>query len=293
MAQFFIGVDGGGTSCRVALSNDRGIVIGRSVGGSANILTDMEGAIANITKAARSACLSAGVDFEVLSHCGAVLGLAGANIATVAAEVSRRLPFYQCSIETDACIAVHGALGAGDGVVAILGTGSVFSSKRGEAVHSIGGWGFAVGDQASGAWLGRRLLEDVLLANDGVRKGSQLTRDTLADFGNSPEMLVEAAKSFVPGDYAAFAPRIFEMARDGDCVAFELLRAGSGAIEQALGVLMRDGDDLCLLGGLGVPYHPWLSVDIQARIKKPVGDALNGASQMAIDRFSYVGDVHA
>ena len=42
--------------------------------------------------------------------------------------------------------------------------------RDGEA-RAIGGWGFLVGDQGSGARIGRDLLEETLLAHDGIRPG--------------------------------------------------------------------------------------------------------------------------
>jgi len=60
------------------------------------------------------------------------------------------LPFARIRIETDAVAAAKGALRDEDGIVAALGTGSVFAAQRGGEVRQIGGWGLVLGDEGSG-----------------------------------------------------------------------------------------------------------------------------------------------
>ena len=43
--------------------------------------------------------------------------------------------------------------------MAILGTGTAYMVRKDGASRAIGGWGFQVGDQGSGARIGRDLLE--------------------------------------------------------------------------------------------------------------------------------------
>ena len=144
-----------------------GRILGRGEAASANIWTDPEGARANILAAAQAALDDAGGGGR-LAELRAVLGLAGANVPAAAARLAERLPFARARIESDAVIALKGALGEDDGITAALGTGSIFGVQRGGAVRMIGGWGFLLGDQGSGARMGRALLEAALLAHDGL-----------------------------------------------------------------------------------------------------------------------------
>ena len=166
----FLGIDGGGTGCRAAVADREGRVLGRGQGGSANIWTDPEGALASILAAAGSAAEEAGVEPARLV---AVLGLAGANMAGAGERLAGRLPFASVRIETDAVVALKGAVGAGDGITATLGTGSVFGVQRAGRTRIVGGWGFLLGDQGSGARIGRALLEAALLAHDAAGRGSE------------------------------------------------------------------------------------------------------------------------
>ncbi|AMX96011.1 N-acetylglucosamine kinase [Mesorhizobium sp. M7A.F.Ca.US.014.04.1.1] len=284
---FVLGIDGGGTSCRAALATADGTVIGRAKSGAANIRTDLTGARSNIVEAARQAFLVAGQDPELIPRTPAILGLAGANVGTYRQQLEAILPFSISRVETDAEIALEGAVGAGDGAMAILGTGTAYMARRQGKSRAIGGWGFQVGDQGSGARIGRDLLEQTLLAYDGVRAGSPLTQSMLAVFRNNPEDVVEFTTNAKPGDFGGFAPKVFEHAEKGDSVANWILDRVVADVEASLGALdLADDAPLCLLGGLAPLYAPRLSARYRALLKPPLDDALGGAVQMAVRLFA-------
>ena len=284
---FVLGIDGGGTSCRAALATANGIVLARAKSGAANIRTDLTGARANIVEAARQAFIAAGQDPEQIAETPAILGLAGANVGTYRQQLEAILPFSISRVETDAEIALEGAVGSGDGAMAILGTGTAYMARRNGKSRAIGGWGFQVGDQGSGARIGRDLLEQTLLAHDGVREGSPLTDAMMAIFRNNPEDVVEFTTNAKPGDFGGFAPKVFEHAEKGDAVANWIVDKAVADVEAALGALDLSHDaPLCLLGGLAPLYAPRLSQRYQALLKAPLDDALGGAVQMAARIFA-------
>lgn len=284
---FVLGIDGGGTSCRAALATADGIVVGRAKSGAANIRTDLTGARANIVDAARQAFVAAGQDPELIPQTPAILGLAGANVGTYRQQLEAILPFSQSRVETDAEIALEGAVGSGDGAMAILGTGTAYMARKNGKSRAIGGWGFQVGDQGSGARIGRDLLEQTLLAHDGIREGSPLTQAMLAIFRNNPEDVVEFTTNAKPGDFGGFAPKVFDHAEKGDAVANWILDKAVADVAAALGALDLSGEaPLCLLGGLAPLYAPRLSTRYRALLKPPLDDALGGAVQMAVRIFA-------
>ncbi|WP_296744482.1 N-acetylglucosamine kinase [Mesorhizobium sp.] len=284
--KFVLGIDGGGTSCRAALAAADGVIIGRAKSGAANIRTDLTGARTNIVEAARQAFIAAGEDPELIPQTPAILGLAGANVGTYRQQLEAILPFSRSRVETDAEIALEGAVGSGDGAMAILGTGTAYMARKGGKSRAIGGWGFQVGDQGSGARIGRDLLEQTLLAYDGIRPGSPLTETMLGVFRNNPEDVVEFTTNAKPGDFGGFAPKVFEHAAKGDIVANWILDKAVADVEASLGALdLADDAPLCLLGGLAPLYAPRLSARYQALLKSPLDDALGGAVQMAARIF--------
>src|SRR5262245_13970862 len=80
-AQFFLGIDGGGTNCRARVRNAEGRLVGEALGGPSNIATDPVEAIANITKVAEAAFAKGGMPLSRLAQCSACFGLAGANMS--------------------------------------------------------------------------------------------------------------------------------------------------------------------------------------------------------------------
>ncbi|MBZ9680906.1 N-acetylglucosamine kinase [Mesorhizobium sp. ESP6-5] len=285
--KFVLGIDGGGTSCRAALATADGAVVGRAKSGAANIRTDLTGARSNIVDAARQAFIAAGQDPDLIPQTPAILGLAGANVGTYRQQLEAILPFSTSRVETDAEIALEGAVGSGDGAMAILGTGTAYMARRDGKSRAIGGWGFQVGDQGSGARIGRDLLEQTLLAHDGVRQASPLTDSMMAVFRNNPEDVVEFTTNAKPGDFGGFAPKVFEHAQKGDIVANWILDKAVADVEASLGALdLAAGAPLCLLGGLAPLYAPRLSARYRALLKEPLDDALGGAVQMAARLFA-------
>ena len=106
MPEFLIGIDGGGTSCRAAVATADGTVIGTAQAGPANILTDLDGALANIVCASRAAFANAGLDAEDHSTASTLLGLAGSNVEGVTERLTARLPFRRSEVVSDGEIAL-------------------------------------------------------------------------------------------------------------------------------------------------------------------------------------------
>ncbi len=284
--KYLVGVDGGGSGCRAALADSGGNILGRGECGSANIMTDFDGARSNIMKAVELAFHDAGVDVSEIPDAAAVLGLAGANGQDYARFIEAELPFRKIRIETDADTALQGAIGHGDGTVAIIGTGSVYVSRQNGKTRTVGGWGFNVGDLGSGARLGSSLLQEVLLAYDHVKEGSPLTQEVLASFDGDPVKLSDFAHFAQPGDFARFAPMVFEYAAEGDFVARLIRDKAVDDVEAELAAILPEGASVfCLLGGLGHRYAPLLKPQFREIIVDPKGDALSGAVSLGIDLF--------
>jgi glucosamine kinase len=271
-----VGVDGGGTGCRAAVADAEGRVLGRGEAGPANIASDPEGARASILAAVGAALAAAGLPAERLAGARAGLGLAGANAAGAAAWLGPRLPFAAARIETDAVAATLGALGGADGVVAALGTGSVFAASRAGVIRQIGGWGLILGDEGSGAWIGRAVCARALRALDGFVPMTPLLAALLEEHGGA-EGVVGFSLRARPADWAALAPRVV----GSDDPAAEAVMAQAVAdVAEAVG-LLRAGDDLpvVFLGGLGAVYAARLAG--RWRIEAARGTALDGALRLA------------
>ena len=151
---YFLGIDGGGSRCRARIRNFNGTLLGEAVGGSSNIYLSFAGALANILATAEEAAAKAGLKTNDL-HAG--LGLAGIVTSKGADKiVAANLPFASVTADNDAYVACVGAFAGGDGGIVIGGTGSIGFALVNNVRHMVGGWGFALGDHGSGAWLGHQ-----------------------------------------------------------------------------------------------------------------------------------------
>ena len=274
-----IGVDGGGTACRLAVLREGQRV--ELTMGAANVTTDRETAIALVLAGLEELADRAGLGMAELQDFPAHLGLAGIMSEEDAADVARALPLSRVRITDDQSTAVIGALGEKDGAVSSIGTGSFVARRRGAQIDKIGGWGLVLGDEASGAWLGRGLLTATLHSTEGIVAATPLSEGLLEEFGG-PNGIVAFARTATPREFATHAPRVAQAAIGGDPIALSLMQAGAQYIERALTTLGWDNAErLCLIGGLGAAYAPHLSSGVRHAVVPAEGTALDGALHFA------------
>jgi glucosamine kinase len=275
----FLGIDGGGTGCRAAVADESGRILGQGKAGPANIASDLAAARTNILAATTDAltaafgAVQAAQDLPTLS---AGLGLAGANAAGAVDRLREGLPFARLRVETDAVAAVKGALHGRDGIVAALGTGSVFASQIGGEIRQIGGWGLVLGDEGSGAWLGRALLRAVLRAADGLGPETPFLRRISAEHGGN-QGVITFSLSARPADFAALVP---EMLTEDDPVMQQLLAEATRDVSTFIAALQTDPPlPVTFIGGLGPTYAERLAG--RWAVAPALGSALDGALLLA------------
>ncbi len=223
----FLGIDGGGTKCRARLTDAAGKKLGEGVAGAANIRLGLDAAWSAILGATDQALGEAALHADAMGRIHAGFGLAGVcGPEDVDFLLTGKSPFASVRVETDAHTACLGAFAGQDGAILIVGTGSVGYALIGGVAHSIGGWGFEISDDGSGAAMGRAAIRAAVRAHDGLSAASPLTQAIIAKLG-PPARIVEWATSAKPGNYASFAPLVLEHALRDDPVALEIIRHGA------------------------------------------------------------------
>jgi glucosamine kinase len=278
-----LGVDGGGSGCRARLCTISGRTLSEGSAGSANIRLGVEQSFASVQEATVQCMTAAGLSTRDFDRIVACLALAGASEPSqLEAARQHEHPYRRAVFVTDAQAACVGAHGGRDGGIIVIGTGSIGWAELNGRQHRVGGWGWPISDEGSGAWLGCEALRRALWACDGRVTWTPLLRSLLAKFRSDPHAIVDWMTGALPKDFATFAPEIIEHAADGDPVAIELLQLAGGHVDALAQALVRLGTDrLCLAGGLAGPIEPWLAETTRRHLVAPRGDALAGALQLA------------
>ncbi len=279
----FAGVDGGGTGCRARIEDAEGRVLGTGIAGPAALRIGIERALAEVDKACRAALADAGLASEALGDVHAAVGLAGiGRKGALERLVQQPHPFRSVLYAHDATIACIGAHGGRDGGIVIVGTGSVGFAVIGGREVRVGGYGFPISDEGSGADLGLHAIRLALRAYDERGLGTSLTHEVMTRFHNDPFEAVAWMDHATATDYATFAPLVMRHADAGDPVARRIVRDAAEQIDELARRLTECGAPrVALLGGLASPMQPWLAPDVQRRLVPVEGDGVDGALYLA------------
>jgi len=283
MSNLYVGIDGGGTSCRARIRDEQGQLIGEAKSGSANILLGVDIAMASIVQAISDAAKQGGLSSDDFSRMHLGLALAGAEQKSAWQRfIALPHPFASIVLNTDAYGACIGAHNGDEGAIMIAGTGSCGIYLANGQQHVVGGREFPISDQGGGAVMGLRLIQKVLLAEDGIGEKTPLAEHVLAHFNQDIDQIVEWSKSALPRDYGQFSPAIFQHANKGDSLAIEMLKQTAADIEMFLVALNRKGATrICLMGSIAERIKAWLSPPVQSLVVEPQFDAIEGAIMIA------------
>ncbi|CAB9494928.1 BadF/BadG/BcrA/BcrD ATPase family protein [Alteromonas macleodii] len=278
---YFIGIDGGGTKCRVILQDKNGTQIGEGISGPANIMRDAELAKTSILDGVEKAIESANTSLAsqnsearltpiTLSQCVVAAGLAGANISTAKARFETWAhPFHSLHILSDLHAACVGAHNGKPCAVIIVGTGSAGTVFNEGKFTDLGGHGFPVGDFASGAWLGLKAIQHTLLCIDNIRSKDDLAKTVCAELGTTnADSIVAKCAGFNTHHYASLVPCMLPLLNEGNSQVTCIFKEGAEYLESMAQRLLGDNTyNLALIGGLSNVYVPYFSEKIRTRLQ--------------------------
>ena len=277
--RIFLGLDGGGTGCRARARLADGRMTAVHRGGSANVHTNPGGAITVIRT------LVAGTLEEARALAGdagevhAVLGIAGAVETGAAPRIAGALNLPRIDVVGDVDLALSGAFEGDDGIIAAVGTGSVFARQLGGRMQRLGGYGFQLGDEASGAWIGRKAMRAALHARDSLAPEGPVTAALWEQFRSPGDMMI-FARDAQPSDFAALAPMVIGHAEAGCPVAGGILDAAAAWVARVVSHLQPEGQILpvALMGGIGPAIAGRLGAEGRRwPLVAPRGSNLDGA----------------
>ena len=325
VTRYYLGVDGGGTNCRIRFADENLVTLGEASIREASNLQIEAGAAGyqSIIKGIDPVLQQASLSRDVLKETYACFCMAGGRSESARdAFAAREWPFAAVKVYDDIDAAHAGALGGAEGAVIIAGTGSAALAVVDGNRYQCGGWGFHLGDQMSGAILGRELLRRAYEAREGLVGGSPLTEAALERLGGSLQDIMDwsfpkakavakdgsvlpavdvVAEPFTAGgkayddfvigrapvDYGSFTRLIFEYFEKGDPVARDLIDLQMSYVDNYVRWFKaRGATRMAPTGGVSERMYPMLVERYGDFIVKPLGDNLSGAVILARQNFS-------
>jgi glucosamine kinase len=286
--KYILGVDGGGTKTVARLINLETNEKWESITGQSSLSNDLEDAINNLKKLIEDISNKACID---LKNTTAVFGLAGTGNAIAVNKVVDTFKdvFHNLDIVSDASTSAYGAnLGEEIAVVA-LGTGTVGMrfKKEGDIFKEeiIGGWGFLIGDEGSGAKMGYYAVQALIEEFQKYKRPQSSLGCAVARFISADKKIERSdislwLRTAKPADFAQLAP---EVIKNNDClIANRIMKSHIDNVE----VLIRDTRansklPVALLGGLASFTRNLLSNETKSFLINPKGDSLDGACLIA------------
>ncbi len=270
-----LGIDAGGTKTVCLLADQDGRVIAEARRGGANLQAVGE---LQVEKVLHEVMEEAIGDRDIVPA-AICLGIAGVDrpddSATVAA-IMRRIGYKaRILVVNDALVALEAGAPRQPGVVVISGTGSISYGRnaKGEAARS-GGWGYVLGDEGSGYWIGRAALRAVLREADRRGPETSLTDMLLKHYGVSQAqgLIHEVYNAQLkPAAIGALAKCVQTAFSQGDEVAIGILRAAANELDAAALSVARRLDlvgepfAFILAGGI-FKAVPWLEQELERRL---------------------------
>jgi glucosamine kinase len=277
----FAGIDGGASNTRIKLVDADGLVRAASVPGPSSLTLSVEGAWERIAEALALVGIGPGLYPQVHLACA----LAGSRRSAARSAFAALAPaFASLALCSDGHATVLGAWGGQAGAAISIGTGIVGNCVAADgSARQIGGWGFPVRDEASGAWLGRAILAEVLRQLDGYDlEATALHQTVLETVGPSIDAIATWTHQATSTRYATLAPLVVEAAGRNDPAGLRLMRLAANEVAHLVDALDPTGDlPLCMGGSLANPIGSYLPDRIVARIQPSVGDACDGALLLA------------
>ena len=286
-ASWWVGVDGGGTGTRARLQGADGRVLGSGSAGASGLGQGVAQAWRHVDQAVAAAFEDAGLALPPPAQIALGLGLAGAGVPAQRAAFLAADPGYAlCRLETDATTQLIGVHGGRAGIVVACGTGSVAAVRMVDGgVRQVGGWGFPVGDEGSGAWLGLRAVQQAQAVLDGRSAAGALSVAVYRAVGSNAAAVLSWCAAAGQGAYAGLAPLVFTAAEAGDAHAVGLLQQAAAELARLVTAIDNAAAGgpvlpIAVVGGVGERLVTRWPAALRQRIVAASGDSADGALRL-------------
>ncbi len=239
--KYYIGIDGGGTSSKSVLINEKGDIIDTFEGKGSNLNNiGLEQTITNLLEILNYYTQKYQIE-KIDIFAG---GLSGAGRESdrelIKEQLLKKLSNYNSNdifIHHDAFASLMGATAGEDGAIAIAGTGSiVYGIKNNQEIRA-GGWGYLLGDEGSGYYIGNNAIRFALLHYDNIYNDEDFYNSVLKFYH------INTITELIPKIYQSKDPKkiissicieIFNLAQNGNKTAQQIIDNSNKAFSQQI-----------------------------------------------------------
>lgn len=170
----YLGIDAGASGTKWTLINENGTV-------AAGVSEAMDGHLYREASVARMRKVLGEISsqFNGLKVDSIFMGITG---VTHDGSIEREInTVFQCksTVVSDIELAYRANFATGDGILLYAGTGSVaYAIDEKAEAHQIGGWGYLLGDEGAGYWIGREAIRFTLFQ---IESKTEIATKSLAD----------------------------------------------------------------------------------------------------------------
>jgi N-acetylglucosamine kinase len=291
-----LGIDAGGTKTVCLLADDQGRVVAEARRSGANLQAVGELEVEKVLHDVMDEAIG-DRDITPAAICLGIAGVDRPDDFAIVRGIMKRIGYKaRIVIVNDALVALEAGAPGQPGVVVISGTGSISYGRdtNGQAARA-GGWGYVLGDEGSGYWIGRAALRAVLRESDKRAPATALTALLLKHFGvTEAQGLIHQVynTSLKPAAIGALATCVQSAFSQGDQVAVGILRGAANELEAAALSVARRLDLIgqpfvfILAGGI-FRAVPWLQEELERRLPQ----AAPGSRVRLLDREPAFGAV--
>jgi glucosamine kinase len=270
-----------------------GATLGCGQAGPSGLGQGVEQAWRHVEQAIAAAFAAAAMSAVPRGRVALALGLAGAGVPQQRLAFLAADPGYaHCLLETDVQMLLAGAHEGRPGLVLIAGTGSVAAARLADGtLQQAGGWGFPVGDEGSGAWLGLGAVRIAQAVLDGRAAPGLLSASILEQLGPDVTSVLAWCARAGQHAYAQLAPRVFDAAECGDAAAEGLLQAAADALAALVAALQRPQAPLPIVvsGSVALRLAPRWPSALLAQAVPAGGDGADGALRLLAQKLARAG----
>lgn len=282
----YLGIDAGASATKWALINDSGRV-------ASGVLEAMDGHLYRAASVERMQTVLTAIASETAEKkiASVFMGITGvARDGSIEKEINT---VFACpsKVVSDIELAYRANFDDGEGILLYAGTGSVaYAIDEKAVVHQIGGWGYLLGDEGAGYWIGKEAIRLALFHIESKKKiestsltGQILEKINAHDWNTVKEFVYSQDRSAI----AALSRVVDSAASSGDSDAVSILNGAAAhlanLVDRIDNQLLRKSLPVKFTGGISgsKTLYKELENSLKPRISPSTVDIALRAAELA------------